>query len=376
MSSIWQGEAVTPEPALAPGLDDPWAAVPGQERAVAQLRASAADPVHAYLFLGPPGSGATTAARVFAGEVLAATATDRAGVQRHRTLAAEDQHPDINVVRREGARILVGQATEIVRLASMRPVEGDRKVLVLEEFHLVADATAAKLLKTVEEPPGGTVFVILAEDVPDELVTIASRCVRVEFPAITTDVVARVLEDDGLDPDRAAEVAAAAHGDVDRARLLAADERFALRVAAWREVPRRLDGTGAVVAQTVAELRAAIDDASAALQQRHEAEVAEVEERIERYGQRGAGARRLAEAHRRQLRRLRTDEVRMGLGELAHAYRDALLAAADAGADGPARAEAAAGALAAIDDALDALVRNPNEELLLQALLLRLPPGR
>lgn len=355
---------------------DPWAVVPGQERAVAQLRAAVAEPVHAYLFLGPPGSGAPSAARVFAGEVLATTAADAEGAERHRALAASDQHPDISVVRREGASILVKQAADIVALASMKPIEGDRKVLILEEFHLVADRTAGKLLKTVEEPPGGTVFVILAEDVPDELVTIASRCVPVEFPAITPAVVARVLEEEGLTAERAAQVAGAAHGDVERARLLAADERFALRVAAWRDVPGRLDGTGAVVAEVVAELRAGIDDAAATLRQRHEAEVAELDERIERYGQRGAGARQLDETHRRQLRRMRTDEVRMGLAELAHAYRDALLASAAEAAPGSHQEVLASAALTTINEALDALVRNPNEELLLQSLLLRLPPGR
>lgn len=367
---------MTPPPSAAVGSDDPWLAVPGQPEAVAQLRAAAPDPVHAYLFLGPPGSGAQTAARVFAGEVLAATADDDEGAVRHRTLAATDQHPDITVVRREGASILARQADEIVRMASMKPVEGARKVLILDEFHLVADATAGKLLKTVEEPPGGTVFVVLAEDVPDELVTIASRCVRVDFPAVSAAGVAEVLVAEGLDPGRADEVAAASHGDVERARLLAGDERFALRVAAWRDVPGRLDGSGAVVAQVVAELRAGIDDASTSLAQRHEVEVAQLEERIERYGQRGAGARQLGESHRRQLRRLRSDEVRMGLGEMAHVYRDRLVAQAEAGGPGAeARAEEAAAALSAINDAVDAMVRNPNEELLLQALLLRLPPG-
>lgn len=366
---------MTPPLPAAVGSDDPWLAVPGQPGAVAQLRAAAADPVHAYLFLGPPGSGAQAAARVFAGEVLAATATDAEGAARHRALASADQHPDITVVRREGASILVRQADEIVRMASMKPVEGERKVLILDEFHLVAEATAGKLLKTVEEPPGGTVFVVLAEDVPDELVTIASRCVRVEFPAVSAAAVAEVLVAEGLAPDRADEVAAASHGDVERARLLAGDERFALRVAAWRAVPGRLDGSGAVVAEVVGELRAGIDDASTALAQRHEAEVAELEERIERYGQRGAGARQLAEAHRRQLRRLRSDEVRMGLGEMAHVYRDRLVADAE-GARPGVEAEEVAAALTAINEAVDAMVRNPNEELLLQALLLRLPPGR
>lgn len=361
---------MTDAPPTAPTTGDPWAAVPGQERAVAQLRAAAVEPVHAYLFLGPPGAGKEVAAMVFAGEVLAAAASDPAEVERHRRLAADGQHPDITVVRREGASIQVAQAAEIVRLASMKPVEGTRKVLVLEEFHLVADATAGKLLKTIEEPPSGTVFVVLADDVPDELVTIASRCVQVELPALADDVVARVLVDEGVAPDDAERVAAAAHGDLGRARLLASDERFAQRLAAWREVPRRLDGTGSAVAEVVAELRAAIDDASTALQGVQAAEVAAMEERVARYGQRGAGAKALEERHRRQLRRLRTDELRMGLGELARAYRDLLVDGT--GGDGPAPDEVG-DALAAIWEAVDALVRNPNEELLLQALLLRLP---
>ena len=109
---------------------------------------------------------------------------------------------------------------------------------------------------------------------------------------------------------------------------------------------------------------------------RHEVEVAEVEERIERYGQRGAGARQLDEGHRRQLRRLRSDEVRMGLGELAHVYRDELVAEARTPGAGSFRTEGAAAALGTLNEAVDALVRNPNEELLLQALLLRLPAGR
>lgn len=360
-------------------VDDPWWGVPGQERAVAQLRAAAPAPVHAYLFLGPPGSGKEAAARAFAGEVLAASATSAADEARHRHLAAADQHPDVTVVRREGASILVGQAAEIVRLASLKPVEGARKVLILDEFHLVADATAGKLLKTIEEPPPGTVFVVLADEVPDELVTIASRCVQVDFPALTDATVARALVRDGLDPERAGPVAQAARGDIDRARLLAADERMALRIAAWREVPRRVDGTGATAAAIVDERRAAIDDAAAVLQARHIVEAAELNERVERYGARGAGGRVLEEAHRRQLRRLRTDEIRMGLAELGRVYRDAVVDAAQ-GASAPAgpahraRLDAATAALEAIGAAAEALVRNPNEELLLQSLVLRLSP--
>ena len=60
-----------------------------------------------------------------------------------------------------------------------------------------------------------------------------------------------------------------------------------------------------------------IDDAAAPLEARHAIELAELEARIERYGERGSGKRELVERHRRELRRHRTDEVRFGLATLA-----------------------------------------------------------
>ena len=245
---------------------------------------------------------------------------------------------------------------------------------MLDQFHLVADVTAGRLLKSIEEPPGGTIFVVLADDLPDELVTIASRCVQVEFPALSTAAVAEVLEAEGLDPGAAGQVAEAAHGDLDRARLLASDERVALRLAAWAAIPARLDGTGATVAEIVAERRTDIDDAAGPLHAQQAQEVDALNERIERYGQRGSGARVLDERHKRQLRRLRTDELRMELAELAHTYRAVVVG--DPGAPSGIAVDAAAAALDRIWLAIDALVRNPAEELLLQALLLDLPPVR
>ena len=69
-------------PVTADAASDPWDAVPGQDRAVALLRAAAAEPLHAYLFVGPPGSGKDRAAAVFAGEILAAGTDDPAAARR------------------------------------------------------------------------------------------------------------------------------------------------------------------------------------------------------------------------------------------------------------------------------------------------------
>jgi DNA polymerase-3 subunit delta' len=268
-------------------------------------------------------------------------------------------------VERVGASISKDQAVDIITRASRSAMEGTRKVLVLEEFHLLTAEVAPRLLKTIEEPPANTTFVVLADEVPNDLITIASRCVQVEFSALTATQIADRLSAEGVAPERVAEVAPFAGGDLDRARLLATDERLALRLAAWRDLPRRLDGSGHAAAAVVDDLRAAIDDAEAPLRARHEVEVAELNERIERYGQRGSGAADLKARHNRESRRLRADELRMGLAALGGTYRDELAVSAD-----PMPYVAA---LEEIQQSAERLTRNTNEELQLIALALVLP---
>ncbi|MGB3055174.1 MAG: ATP-binding protein, partial [Acidimicrobiales bacterium] len=122
---------------------DAWSEVVGQSRAVDLLRTAATgDPVHAWLFVGPTGSGKRAAARAFAGDLLAAEAEGTGDVEaaaRARSLALHEQHPDLVVVERVGASISSDQADEIITRASRSPSEGRRKVLVLDEFHLMAD---------------------------------------------------------------------------------------------------------------------------------------------------------------------------------------------------------------------------------------------
>lgn len=339
-----------------------WGDVLGQDRAVAQLQASVPAPVHAYLFVGPPGSGRRAAARAFAADLLAAGSVgDDAG--RHRHLALAEQHPDLTVFVPEGASLRDEEAAEIIRAAMRAPVEGDRKVLVLCELHKIS-VVAPKLLKIVEEPPPSTVFLILADDVPPELVTIASRAVRIDFRPVPEDLVVERLVAEGVAEGAATDAARAAAGDLDRARLLATDPELADRRTAWQAVPDRLDGTGAAVMVVSAELRALIDRAQAPLDARHVAEVAELAERIERYGQRGSGATQLTAQHKREVRRARVAELRFGLATLARHYTDELAVAR--------RPQELLDKLAAIQAASEALIRNPNEALLLEDLLLQL----
>jgi len=345
-------------------VGDPFEGVVGQEAAVAFLRTALAAPVHAYLLLGPHGSGQRSLARAFAAGLLADGSTGDAA-RRHVELALAEQHPDLVVVERVGSAISADQADEIVRRASRTPVEGARKVLVLDEFHLIDERVGPKLLKTVEEPTPGTFFVVLADELVPELVTLASRCVRVDLGPLSVETVAGALVARGIDRRRAEDAAAFAEGDIDRALLLATDDRLGVRLGLWRSVPDRLDGRGTTVATLVDEVRANIDDAEAPLGVRQRTDVAELNERIERYGERGSGAGLLERRHRRESRRLRTDELRLGLAALARAYRDELAVAQDP--------RPFLEALDAIQSAAEALLRNPNEELMLLGLFVSLP---
>jgi len=112
-----------------------------------------------------------------------------------------------------------------------------------------------------------------------------------------------------------------------------------------------------------------IDEAAAALTERHGAETAALDQREEHFGVRGSGRSAIEAQHRREHRQFRTDEIRFGLATLAARYRDEITSEPhDPAADG--RAVRAIDRLRAT---AESLIRSPNEALVLQALLLDLP---
>lgn len=366
-----------------------YAGLIGQERAVATLRAAATRPVHAYLLVGPPGTGKSAAARSFAASLLCPTAGNHTTSDLCDTCrrVVENLHPDVVSVEREGASIGMGAARDVVRSAHTSPVEGQRKVIILHDFHLVRD-TGPALLKTLEEPPATTVFVVLAEYLPPELVTIASRCVTVEFDPLSPSQVVEALVAGGVEQERARLLAEASGGRLDRARLLAADREFESRRQAWAAIPSRLDGSMATAARVADELIVMLDHSVAPLKDRQAREVEELTHRNARNAEvvgsgraakgraratkaaLNAGVAELEERHKREQRRQRTDEFRTGLAQLAGAYRDRLASARE-----PRGRVSAMNAVGHIDRAVKNLEFNPNELLALQALLARLSGG-
>jgi len=161
----------------------------GQDRAIARLRAAiAADRVHhAYLFTGPAGSGKRATALALASALNCETAPGE-GCETCDACAkiAAGIHPDVVVLEREGAAQIVpieSIRNNVIARIGLPPHEALVRVFVIEEASTIAlqPAAANSLLKTLEEPPARTMFV-LGTVAPDQLLpTIRSRCQRVTF---------------------------------------------------------------------------------------------------------------------------------------------------------------------------------------------------
>lgn len=327
---------------------DVWATVAGQPRSVEFLRRAVIQPVHAYLFSGLSSGGADVAARAFGAALVCRDGGCGECSTCRRVMSA--RHPDVVEVEPEGSTILVEQAKRIIEAAFRSPVESTRKVIVLHEAERMNAESANRLLKTFEEPPDHTIFVLVTSAPDDLLDTVRSRCQVVAFSSLPAESL--------------------------RAERLGGP--LAVVVEAFAGAPARLDGSGAAVSLTAADLSAAMEAAFAAVKAGQESALAEVETELEGAGYAERDLRRvlkpMVERHKRVETRARADALAEGLATLEAAYRDALL---ERGVFDPSDALAA---LDAIADARRAMIPDGqipvvlNWGLLLESLLLHLPP--
>ena len=344
-------------------MTDSFDSMIGQETAVAALRTAITAPLPAYLLVGPNGCGLRTAATGLAAELLARDSEDP---ERDRRLALAEEHPDFILFERSGPALTTEEAREIVRVSVTSPYEGNCKVIFVEDIDL-AQGSAPMILKVLEEPPDSTHFILTAQQVPPELATISSRCTTIEFNPINRQELLKLLISSGLDHEHSSVVATAANGSVDRAMLLAADQTALDRWNAWSCLPRDLDGTGSRAAAAVDKLLAMIESAAGPLQERHERERDDLNKRAEELGERGLGRRGMEERHKRELRRLRTDELLMGMTAVGLAIREG-------SSDGSVDPALGSESLSSVIEVSKDLRRNGNERLLLQQLFVHLRP--
>jgi DNA polymerase III subunit delta' len=366
-----------------------WDGVIGQEQAVDRLRRAVERPSHAYLLAGPRGSGVLEAARCFAAALVCPDGGCGACNACRRARSA--RHPDVIEVEPAGTFVVVDQVEDMMKEAFTSPFEAERKIIIVTEADRMNEPAANKLLKTLEEPPARTHFLLLSE-APDELLpTVRSRCQRIDFAALSDADVTAALVAFGIEPPAAAAAARLASGRLDRARALAgppgsalaedaAGKAGAVRAgapglplgalrAAALEVAGSLDGTGAAAALGAEALQAVLTDALAGLERGQKAEAKALETELTEAGYPDRLARRLRrdleQRQQRASRRARTDALAEIVTALEWFYRDALVAGADT----------AARALDRCAEARKIIVARTaiNEALLLEHLLVHLP---
>jgi len=201
--------------------------VVGQEHVVRTLRnAVEQDRVHhAYLFVGSRGTGKTSLAKILARSlncVNGPTATPCGECDRCRAIAGGTS---LDVIEMDAAsNRSVDDVRDLRERVGYAPAEGRWKVYILDEAHMLTREAWNAFLKTLEEPPPSTVFVLCTTEAHKVMPTIADRCQRFDFHRPSLEQIAQVLrrvaEAEGI------EVAAAAIAAGDGRAVLDASERL------------------------------------------------------------------------------------------------------------------------------------------------------
>lgn len=209
----------------------------GQNRVVDALQRSitANRVAHAYLFEGIAGCGRRTTALALFSALFCQQPEhgDACGSCSSCKKLAAGNHPDLHLLQPlpDKRDISIEQVRELQQMLSLRPFEAKRKACLIEPAERMSLGAANSLLKTLEEPPGHAVLILLATQADQLLPTIRSRCQHLRFAPLAVSDVATLLERQGVEPSVAATVAPLSEGSLEQARELDSEAAAASRQA-------------------------------------------------------------------------------------------------------------------------------------------------
>jgi DNA polymerase-3 subunit delta' len=194
---------------------------------------------HAWLITGPPGSGRSTLALAFAASLVCPNGGCGECIECRNVAAG--MHPDVEHIVPEGIIYKVEDTRNLIERAALLPTRSPWHVIVIEDVDRFRVESASTLLKSLEEPPPATVWLLCAPTVDDVFPTIRSRCRHVALTSPTFVAISQQLTNRfGIDPAMAAWATRAAQGHIGRARALATDENVRLRRKQVLDIPTNL----------------------------------------------------------------------------------------------------------------------------------------
>ena len=315
-------------------MGDVFDGIAGQPRVCAFLLSCAtSDRVsHAYLFCGPAGSHKLQAATAFARALLCEEGFGRgcAGCESKACARiGRRAHPDVHYLAPEGsAGYVVGQIRALTADASLAPIEGRRKVYIVDRADTLGTAAANAFLKTLEEPPADVVLILLAASRDGVLPTIASRCQTVAFRHIPASEAASLLAQDvGCAPAQASIAIEACAGSLSQAAdFLRSSERLEFR----RTIATALGSLARVddldILSAASSIVAAVKTPLESVRREQEAMRNDQADFLEK-----SALKELETRHKRSLSQAESEAFRQATNIVRSWLRDAAALAADAG---------------------------------------------